>query len=216
MKLVLTSDWHGELPDDLPEGDVLAIAGDLLPVWDHDLNYQYAWARQRLAPHLASLPHERVLLIGGNHDFLFEADPGWKGCLPAKATYLCDEAVEVGGVSFYGTPWSNKFRDWAFMGDEEFLFERWQQIPDALDVLLVHGPPHGVLDASHVTKGEHVGSCTLRARLDEIAVPVVACGHIHGGYGAEELAGGGTVYNVALMDEGYRPVNPAVVVEVGS
>ena len=105
MRLVATSDWHGHLPDTVPDGDVLVIAGDTLSL-DHRIDAQREQFQSRLVPFLEALPHERILLVAGNHDFLFDDPRRWQDSLPAKVTYLLDEAFEIDGVRFWGTPWS--------------------------------------------------------------------------------------------------------------
>ena len=77
MRLVATSDWHGHLPTSIPDGDVLVIAGDTLSL-EHRVEAQREELESQLAPYLAELTHERILLIAGNHDFLF-ADPQTPG-----------------------------------------------------------------------------------------------------------------------------------------
>ena len=80
--------------------------------------------------------------------------------------YLQDETIEIGGVSFFGSPWTSRFQDWAFMLTEDELAERWSLIPPAIDVLCVHSPPLGYGDW---ISGHSIGSPSLLAAIDERA-----------------------------------------------
>lgn len=221
MKLVLTSDWHGERPEDLPEGDVLAITGDLLPVWDHDRAFQSLWMNDSLIPFLGELPYERVIFVAGNHDFLFQDSNKWKKQLPEHVIYLQDEAFEHGGVKFWGSPWTQKFGNWAFMSTEDVLSYMWEEIPITTDVLLVHGPPHMAGDQTRGIKRsgvwlyppENVGSPSLTEWIREFKPQVVAAGHIHEDYG-EHWIDKVPVYNVSLLDVHYAPANAPVVFDL--
>ena len=107
LRLVCVSDTHGHHamlpPSAVPAGDVLVHTGDFTnkgttaEVASFD-----AW--------LAALPHARKLLVGGNHEcgVFAEFRPTMlrDGC--AAATYLDNETVTIGGVSFYGSPWNKR------------------------------------------------------------------------------------------------------------
>lgn len=219
MRLVLTSDWHGELPSDLPEGDFLIIAGDLLPVWNHSPEFQFDWFVDDLMPHLADLGYDRTLCVAGNHDFLFEnafAD-GLEKYLPPKVHYLQDQALEFEGSKFYGSPWSMKFGNWAFMTDEETLGALYDTcIPEDTDVLITHGPPYGAGDrtSDRYHSPLMVGSRSLTAWIEKNQPKLVVTGHIHEAYG-QYCIGDTVVQNVSMMDLDYEPVNPAVVFDIG-
>ena len=119
-------------------------------------------------------------------------------------TYLLDEAVEIGGVRFWGTPWSTLLPGWAFMEPEAKLPLRWAAIPPETDVLVVHGPPFGSLDKTAPRfGGEHVGSPSLRGWIERQQPEAVICGHIHEGFGVDRI-GSTAVYNVSYLDASYE------------
>lgn len=213
LTVVATSDWHGSLPESLPKGDVLAIVGDTLPVSNHSQQFQSDWVKDVLCPYLAELDYKDILLVGGNHDILFQDRGGnsrkWLRWLPKKVTYLQDDTIVINGVIFHGTPWSNWFGDWAFMLPENGLVEKWKLIPDDCDVLLVHGPPYGACDLTFYD-GMNAGSKTLRERLIEVRPRFVICGHIHEGYGFDEI-GRILVANVSQATVAYEPKNEPFV-----
>ena len=72
MKICAISDMHGNLQDiDIPEADLLVIAGDLIPLSIQSyLKQSYKWFKQKFLPWLQSLPVEQVVFIAGNHDML--------------------------------------------------------------------------------------------------------------------------------------------------
>ena len=72
MRLVLTSDFHGFLPKRVPECDLLLIAGDVCPVWNHDRKFQAFWLRNDFTDWLKEQPATDIIGIGGNHDFVLE------------------------------------------------------------------------------------------------------------------------------------------------
>lgn len=218
MRVVATADWHGELPSrlavGLPAGDVLIVAGDVLPVWNHDRSFQAAWFRERLVPELEALAngaYELVVLIGGNHDFVLQDSSKLTAGLPSNVVYLQDSAVEHRGALIYGTPWANRFGRWAFMADEDELERIYEGIPEGFDVVVSHGPPYGLRDRTE--EGHYVGSVSLLERLARARPRYVITGHIHEAYGRAVL-GPTEVVNASLMNRRYSPVNPPVVIEL--
>ena len=103
--------------------------------------------------------------------------------------FLYDEAVTVGGVRFYGSPWTpnlldpqdrgnKKHFDRGFHADVPSMKRIWSRIPDDTEYLVVHGPPQGILDIN----GK--GGSMLRLRVAELEqLRVCQFGHVHSGYG---------------------------------
>jgi len=217
MKLVITSDCHGHLDlGKLPEGDLLIIAGDLLPNKHGDRNRDARYQLDELLAFDAAcskLAFDRILLIAGNHDWVFERNKHARDALK-NITYLEDEALEIEGVKVYGSPHQPEFFDWAFNlprnGPE--LAGYWKRIPHDTDVLITHGPPYGILDRPF-GRGDHAGCELLLERVRQIKPRLHAFGHIHGGYGRATI-GETTYVNACLCDEAYRPVNPPHVIDL--
>jgi Icc-related predicted phosphoesterase len=200
----------------LPEGELLILAGDVFSnrssVPERDAYFQLNELRE-LDEYCGTLAYSRVLLIAGNHDWLFEMDK-LAGRNLRHITYLEDSGVEIDGVKFYGSPHQPWFHSWAFNlprnGKE--LRHYWGLIPDDTDVLITHGPPWGILDRPFGQQ-DHVGCEVLRRRVEEIRPKVHAFGHIHGSYGQQQL--GKTLFvNASLCSETYSPTNPPIVVDV--
>ena len=65
-----------------------------------------------------------------------------------------DSGIEIEGIKFWGSPWSNQFGNWAFMADDITLYEQaWSKIPEDTQVLITHGPAKGLGDEVYQTYG---------------------------------------------------------------
>lgn len=215
MRLVATSDCHGKLdPAVLPPGDVLLLAGDLLADAPPDAADPVAWQTERLREfddQLLGLAYRVVLLVAGNHDRVLQARPDLGRALRG-ARYLQDEACQVDGVRFYGSPWQpNLWHHPFFAADCRDARARFGHIPPDTDVLVTHSPPWGVLD---VWAPPHaLGSRMLRARMAAVRPRVHVFGHVHPSYGAHEVDGV-RCYNAALCDGAGAPINPPHVIDL--
>jgi Icc-related predicted phosphoesterase len=206
VKILATSDLHGHLPE-IPTCDLLLIAGDICPVWNHEIDFQAKWLATRFRTWLQSVPARKVVGIAGNHDWVFQIEPESVPELPW--TYLQDSGCEFEGLRIYGTPWQPPFCDWAFNANETEMKRVFQRIPYGLDVLLSHGPPYGFLDANAI--GLQCGSIALRNAIVEKKTKSVVCGHVHEGFGCRQF-GPTTIWNVSLLDSAYRAVRLPVEV----
>lgn len=226
MRIVATSDLHGHLPTELPEGDVLVIAGDIMPVEDHSYIGQIAFL-DKFEDWLRQQKYDRIFGIAGNHDFLFDVTFSGKEVLNSYKfrhcgtqwaalpwTYMCRHNYQqrIGDYYLYGSPMSPTFGPWAFMGRDDELAREWRCFSGGDDAIwLIHGPPYGAGDRT--LEGEEVGSKTLRAVILKEQPKVVICGHIHEGYGSYKI-GDTDIYNVSYMDRSYSPSNQPIVIDI--
>jgi Icc-related predicted phosphoesterase len=208
LRVCCVADLHGRIPADVPECDLLLIAGDVSP---HDPSDNAQFFQRSFPDWLRRQPAGRIVGIAGNHDFLARAQPGVFRELPW--TYLENQLVEIAGLKIAGSPWTPLFGFWAFMASEPNLARIWANLPDDLEILLSHGPPRGYTDLT--ADGIHAGSTSLRDRVLELTqLRLHCCGHIHGGYGTASLPNGAIVANASLLDERYELVNAPVVVDL--
>ena len=130
-----------------------------------------------------------------------------------NATVLIDEEITVGGLRIFGSPFTPKFGEWAFMLPRGLAMrKKWVQLPTGVDILITHGPPHGVMDLNH--DGSRCGCEGLRDALAGPTGPKVhVFGHIHEGYGCC-LRGTTRYINVSLLNEMYEMVNHPIVFEL--
>lgn len=153
------------------------------------------------------------VLIAGNHDYLFESisKQELKDLMPPSIHYLNDSGVEIEGISIWGSPIQPWFYDWAFNRQRgEDIAKHWKLIPESTDILITHGPPHGILDRT--VGNELVGCQDLRQRIDELDLKIHVFGHIHEGYGMIQREGVSYV-NASVLNVNYRLVNAPVVLE---
>lgn len=214
MKIVCISDTHNcNEQIAVPDGDILIHSGDAL--------ISGALPElKRFAGWFGSLPHKVKIFVAGNHDWAFQREPASaRKLLPSSVVYLQDSFVEIEGLKIYGSPWQPRFYDWAFnlMRGAE-MAERWALIPDDTDILITHGPPHGILDIVETKLGtENAGCEGLRKRVETLAAAgrlrLHVFGHIHCGYGTHDEFGVRFV-NASTCDEQYDPIQPPIVVEI--
>lgn len=163
MRLIHLSDTHGlheQLPD-LPEADIVAHTGDITENGTIE-------EAEGFMEWFCSLPYRHKIFIAGNHDMcLYGANI--EG-LPDNVHYLCNEAITIDGIKFYGVP--------MFLHDDlEGNFpELYGRIPDDTDVLLTHQAPLGILDAQD---GINFGDYYLYKRVIDVRPKYHLFGHIH-------------------------------------
>lgn len=226
--IVATSDLHGYLPEPgvIEECDILLLAGDLCPVWDHTRQFQASWLRTTFSDWLRAQPAKHIVGIGGNHDFVLSGHKQKLG-YELPWIYLNNESVDVGGLKIWGSPLSNRLGNWASMKPEPALADVWRSIPRDIDILMIHGPAYRTGDQAGMTyqrrvdhegniadgwEPNHIGSPSLANQLyyDEWPnLKAFVFGHCHEGYGTY-----GKYYNVSRTDVQYNPINPPVVINV--
>jgi len=180
---------------------------------------------------LGRLPHPHKVVIAGNHDLTFDEanyDDLWKRFrhsekYDTKATkdllqnciYLEDAQVEILGFKIWGSPWQPEFCDWAFnLPRGEKLEDKWNLIPEDIDILITHGPPLGHGDLC--THGGRVGCVHLLDAVEHRIKPKYHIfGHIHEGYGCT-TNGVTTFINASTCNYSYNrnALNPAVVFDL--
>jgi hypothetical protein len=208
VRVVAVSDLHGQLPT-IPSCDLLLLAGDLCPIADHAEDVQRTFLAGPFADWLEQAPAGAIVGVAGNHDLIAELEPALLAGLPWS--YLVDDETEAAGLCIWGSPFAVTYGDWAFMESEAELERRFAAIPDGLDVLLVHGPPFGVLD--HAVRGADAGSHALRRAVLRARPAVAVFGHIHEGHG-EDLLGETRCLNASLMDVRYAVRHAPTVFEL--
>ena len=203
-RLVVISDTH--LQHDrlvLPPGDVLIHAGDFTSQGTvREVERFVAW--------LDKQPHPHKVIIAGNHEFCAETVPRiFRNQLTPGITYLKDSGTSACGLSIWGSPYTPVFCDWAFNATPDEIAQSWKKIPKNLDVLITHGPPHGILDKT--IRGENVGCPLLLEAVQSKKPRHHIFGHIHEGRGIHQTAD--TLFvNASSLNHRYQgPVEPFVL-----
>ena len=224
MQIVALSDLHGYLPENLPKGDVLCICGDIVPLEVQTNNTgSREWLQTQFGPWTERLPHKKVIMIAGNHDFYFyrmygilsskeivnSIEEGYAAS--NKLVYLCDESYEYEGITFYGTPWIQDLWGWGFYLPNDQLAKKWQNIPENIDILLTHQPSSlkdtgTVLEQDKCRTGSQFGSKSLGTELlKRQNLKYALCGHVHSGnHELNLLETGCQIANVSLVNEQYQ------------
>jgi len=224
MKITAFSDGHGMFPKFKEDGDILLIAGDILPVWNHNLTFQKHWYEESFIPWLDSLPFKHKVFCCGNHDLYFyhSSLKEIRKNLPSNCYYLQDDSVTLDGIKIYGTPWQLPFCDWAFNLCEEDLAIKFKKIPNDIDILLSHGPAYGyadiVLHKTYYCSDGNLGSKALLDAVRRTNPKFVISGHIH--TANHELISGcfnnkiTEFANVSYIDEKYEPYYDPLVFNI--
>ncbi|TWW67688.1 Metallophosphoesterase MPPED2 [Takifugu flavidus] len=109
------------------------------------------------------------------------------------------------------SPW---FNGWGFnLPRGQSLLDKWNLIPDGIDILMTHGPPLGFRD--WVPKElQRVGCVELLNTVQKRVRPKLhAFGHIHEGYGI--MTDGYTTFiNASTCTISYQPTNPPIVFDL--
>lgn len=208
VKFVVIADTHGQHAKlQLPGGDVLIHAGDI----------SRRGRQGEVADFLqwfAQQPFRHKIFIAGNHDFYFERTLADDIALliPAGVTYLNDSATVINGIHIWGSPVTPWFLSWAFNRHRGYdIQQHWNLIPANTDILITHGPVHGIHDRT--VNGQHVGCEDLLHTVQLIKPKYFIGGHIHEAYGVVSK-NGTTFINASVLDEEYRLVNNPVVFEL--
>lgn len=203
---------HEKLNGFLPGGDILLCAGDISSRgYKTELENFFKWFDG-----IDNYDHK--IFIAGNHDFGFQDEPETiKGLLTGYKTieYLQDDWIMVGDenpIKIWGSPWQPEFHNWAFnLPRGEKIKEKWDLIPDDVDILITHGPAFGKLDYVPYD-GLNVGCEELLKRIEEVKPKIHLSGHIHSGRGV--VFSEGTLYvNAAVLNDRYEFRNKPITID---
>jgi Icc-related predicted phosphoesterase len=211
MKICAVSDLH-QYQVALPDADVLVFGGDACSRGSYLEFAKFStWLKE------VSTRYKHVVLIAGNHDRVLEqmspAHIQEEFFAGTNITYLQDAGITLDGIKFWGSPYTPAFCDWGFqLYGRESARQKWESIPDDVNVLVTHGPPRGILD--YVPRdNKHAGCPELFDRVVEIEPKIHIFGHLHFNGGQSAVFGNTRFYNVAVCDEEYKPINKIHIIE---
>jgi len=133
------------------------------------------------------------IFVAGNHDSSIEKRFVNKETFAEHGImYLENETVEVEGLKIWGSPYTPTFNDWSFMKARHKIGVIWDSIPEDTDIVIVHGPPKGIMDYSYDRNGklEMCGCSALLKRILNIEPKLFLSGHIHNN---EDIINAGTL-----------------------
>lgn len=227
MHILAMSDPHGQLPEIKENFDLLLICGDVCPTYSQYYAFQKEWIMNNFVDWVNALPfhdeYSRVVMVGGNHDFVFERYGNKeKEQLKAKTNGRCiflknntydfewldDNGINV--IKIFGTSYCKIFGNWAFMVSDEKLHEKYNLCPDNADIFISHDSPDlNGLGTIHYSKvddkihGENVGNKVLANVIKAQKPKYFFSGHIHTGNHDFENIDGIKMANVSLLNEQY-------------
>lgn len=213
MKIIAISDIHGYLPE-LDPCDVVCISGDIIPLEiQKDIFQSWWWFNNTFRKWTNKLDCEKVIIIGGNHDFFLEGEEPFE---MEKVVYLRDSDYEYEGIKFWGSPWITGLPYWAFNVSEQEQEKLFNLIPNNIDILLTHTPPFDIQDIARVDwqQGNPIdyGSKALTKIIPLKNPRYVLSGHIHSGNHERIEFNKSILYNVSLKDETYDvSYNPVII-----
>ena len=182
MKIWHISDTHGfhnQLV--IPEGiDLVIHTGDASNYLDPYSNEPEVrkfidWYEQ------ISIPNK--IFIPGNHDTSIERGLVRASDFISRGIHILNhDWMDVNGIKIFGSPYTPTFGQWAFMKSRETINRVWEQIPEGMDIIAVHGPCKGILDLSRDRQNvlEFCGDGALRKHvLNRVKPKYFLSGHIH-------------------------------------
>lgn len=232
MKIIAISDLHGNLIPIEEPADILIIAGDISPLKIQSNKPEvFNWLKTEFKEWIDNLPVEKVFLVAGNHDFIFESITQgkllkllrlWKYKVVylknSLASYLDSEGKEW---TIFGTPYCHIFGNWPFMRSDEYMEEQFKDIPEEVDIIISHDPPFGVgfYDCilqryNSIVGPQHIGNEPLRKQLENTRFKWLFCGHIHSGDHIPSEFNKGNIVNVSINDEYYEPIYKPFITEI--
>ena len=220
MVITFISDTHTKhryCEDDLPGGDLLIHAGDLMNSgYDENDIWEFLdWFDKQEQ-------YKSHVFIAGNHDRFFENKPDETKNILREYPYLtylqdnsslCVNEETNEACSIYGSPWQPEFYNWAFNlpRNGEELQNKWNAIPEDIDILITHGPSWGHLDVTPYGN-LNVGCELLRVRVDELKPKIHVFGHVHSGYGYK-FYNGTHFINASILNERYDYKNKPITID---
>lgn len=186
----------------LPGGDILIHSGDAT-------SHGALNETMKFLNWFADQDYSHLIFVPGNHDRIFENNEPLmrEECAKRNIILLIDQGTEIEGIKIWGSPVQPWFYNWAFNRQRgEEIKKHWDLIPEDTDILITHGPCHGILDYVPKAWGEmeHVGCADLLARVYETKIKLHVFGHIHYAAGVKYLDGR-TFVNAAALSEAYTP-----------
>ena len=183
MRIWHISDTHGyhdllDIPKDI---DIVIHSGDCSNYRDPHNNESEV---RNFIDWYSKLEIPIKIYVAGNHDSSIEkklvstSDFYTNGII-----YLEDDFIHIDVLKIHGSPMTPNFGDWSFMKSRDKLDKHWtRSIDNDVDILIVHGPPKGILDVSE-DRNHNLENCGCNALkkhiINRIKPKLMLFGHIH-------------------------------------
>lgn len=220
MKIIATSDLHGNLPE-IEGCDLLLICGDIVPLDKQTSKVgTKVWFTTTFESWAENLPCNKVLFIPGNHDLYLEGDryrKTYSELFPKdnKVTFICHEYYEYDGIKLFGSPYCKIFGQWAYMRTYKELVKLFKDVPEDLDILFTHDAPFNCTDIClQGYNFDCLGSVALREAILEKQPKYALHGHLHSSQRSFESLGNTKVANVSYVNEHYYPAYEPLIINL--
>ena len=208
--------------------DVCVIAGDFschfgFSKWA--MKNQRDWIYDEFNAWIQSFPETIFVVVAGNHDLCLDPSKtyqypeiNWNIEWPKNCRYLHDSNTEISGIKFYGTPYIPIINYiWAFESNNQVLKQKFNNIPENIDILITHTPPRipeylGDISLEYGLNSEKFGSHELAEAIFNKQPKYVFCGHIHSGSHEPFYFNNTIIQNVSRVNESYNiAYEPAII-----
>ena len=191
-------EWVNCLPFKSTGSKVVITPGNhdlVLERWD-DNDYIY----------MNKLTNGRLIILR-NKEYVFEYEDYEAEITTLPSAYNLVPITKQ--LKIFGTPYCQIFGNWAFMRTDSKLKEKFNEIPEGIDILISHSAPkiekYGVIQQGYYNK--NAGCPILAEAIKEKKPKYVFCGHIHSGDHNLKNIDGISIANVSYVDEAYNPTN---------
>lgn len=224
-KIVGISDTHNKHNKlIIPECDLLIHCGDYsFKGYDSEVKNFYHWLNKQPARHKISIQGNHEVYVQNN--FEHSKQIALSEC--PDVHFVTHDLIEIEGLRIFCSSWTPEFHMWAYNAARyqkeaerlriPYIKDKWNQIPNDIDILACHGPVHGIHDQVYyvdgVTPKERVGCWHLGEKLQQTTAKIFMCGHIHSGNGYREF-NGKKYYNVSNCGETYSIDYPPTEIEI--
>lgn len=221
MRICAISDLHGHLPE-LPESDLLLIAGDLFPSkWGRHSKNLLPWFEDKFIPWCKELDTKLIVMVAGSTDWFLQDNPKkvlllFREHLDDKMIYLENETIDIvinnENVTLFGTPFTKHTGNLAFSASEEEMENLFARCPNRIDIILTHGAPYGITDVpferlAYMKEWEDInkGSKAMRNLLNRCSFKYCFHGNLHSSDRNLTEFKDGYVCNVSYVNELEEP-----------
>ncbi|KAL2131944.1 hypothetical protein VTI74DRAFT_4426 [Chaetomium olivicolor] len=209
IRVVCVSDTHNKQPE-LPPGDILIHAGELTEHGSfEEVQAGLTWLSSQ--PHhfkiliagnhdvlldeafLQKYPERRYGLSQTKEDLewgsVIYLEDSWITLdVPVRQHSLRTIQPNTRKITIFGSPWTPQYGISAFQYSPATGHAHWSErlghLPEALDIIVTHGPPKLYLDRRDIPQA---GCPCLLAEISRIRPRLHVFGHIHAAYGREDV-----------------------------
>lgn len=225
MKILHISDTHTyhymlNIPKDI---DMIIFSGDCSnpmnpSINEHEVRTFIDW--------YSKLDIKYKIFVAGNHDTSIEKGYVNKFDFQSKGiVYLENDFTEIEGLKIWGSPYTPTYGNWSFMKARDKIGRIWENIPLDSDIVVVHGPPKGILDSTYNRSGlmEFCGCKSLLTAIKLVNPKLMCFGHIHNmeniiNFGTRTIGGQRTIFsNGSIIEDRHfdsGPYNQGNIIEL--